>query len=344
MTMNNINIAEIPHILAIESSCDDTSVALFRGPELIHQLTSTQLMHVKYGGVVPEVASRAHQQNLSRVVEVCLNECGVNPDKLSAIAVTIGPGLLGSLLVGVSFAKGLAMALNIPLIEVHHIKAHVMAHWIEEPKPPFPMLCLVVSGGHTQLLKVNSHQHMEILGETIDDAVGEAFDKTGKMLGLNYPAGPEMDQLAEKGSRQFKFAQPEPGGLNFSFSGYKTSVLYFLQKAVKKDPDFIAKNLHDLCHSIRADLTDIMVRKLVKASTETGLKHVGVAGGVSANSLLRRTLQDIAKKERWQLYIPRMAYCTDNAAMIGITAWFKYKLGEFSSLDIVPRARYSITE
>lgn len=330
------------YILAIESSCDDTAAAVFRNEQLITQVTSTQLEHVAYGGVVPEVASRAHQTTIGPVVDQCLKKAGVRPQDLSAVAVTIGPGLLGSLLVGVSFAKGLALALNIPLIDVHHIRAHVMAHWIAEPRPPFPMLCLVVSGGHTQLLKVKDHNKMEILGETMDDAVGEAFDKTGKMLGLPYPAGPVMDKLAQKGTRQFSFAHPEPGGLNFSFSGFKTSVLYFLQKQQKLNEQFISENLNDLCCSIQADLVEILLNKLKKAVAQSGLKHVGVAGGVSANSLLRGELQALAEKEGWQLYIPAMAYCTDNAAMIGMTAWFKYQNREFATLDIVPRARYAL--
>ena len=329
-------------ILAIESSCDDTAAAVFRGNILQSNVVATQQIHEKYGGVVPEWASRKHEENIVPVVDQALQEAGINAKQLSAVAFTIGPGLLGSLLVGCSFAKTLAMSLDIPLITVNHMEAHIMAHFIEEPQPKFPFLCLTVSGGHTQLIIISDHDEYKILGETRDDAAGEAFDKIGKYLGLSYPAGPIIDKLAQTGSAKFTFTKPNLAGYEFSYSGLKTAVLYFLRDQKKIDPDFITDNLADICCSVQAVIVESLIDKVVKASEEYDIKTIAVAGGVSANSALRRLLKEKASELNWELHIPKLEYCTDNAAMIGIAAYYKYVRGEFAELDVTPEPRMKI--
>ena len=330
------------YILAIESSCDDTAAAVFRGNILQSNVVATQQIHEKYGGVVPEWASRKHEENIVPVVDQALQEAGINAKQLSAVAFTIGPGLLGSLLVGCSFAKTLAMSLDIPLITVNHMEAHIMAHFIEEPQPKFPFLCLTVSGGHTQLIIISDHDEYKILGETRDDAAGEAFDKIGKYLGLSYPAGPIIDKLAQTGSAKFTFTKPNLAGYEFSYSGLKTAVLYFLRDQKKIDPDFITDNLADICCSVQAVIVESLIDKVVKASEEYDIKTIAVAGGVSANSALRRLLKEKASELNWELHIPKLEYCTDNAAMIGIAAYYKYVRGEFAELDVTPEPRMKI--
>lgn len=329
-------------ILAIESSCDDTSAAVIINGEVKSNFTANQKIHEKYGGVVPEVASRKHQSNIIPVVKAALSEAGIGKSDLNAIAVTRGPGLLGSLIVGVSFAKSLAISLDIPLIEVNHMMAHVLAHYAEDPKPAFPFLCLTVSGGHTQIVKVTAPGEMEVLGTTIDDAAGEAFDKTGKIMGLKYPAGPEIDKLAQKGSPKFEFTEPKIEGLDFSFSGLKTSILYFLKAQLKQDPNFIDDNLEDICASVQDRIVSILINKLVTASETTGIKELAIAGGVSANSGLRKAFEQTGETRGWNTYIPAFQYCTDNAGMIGVAAYFKYLKGDFSDLSLVPDARMKI--
>lgn len=326
-------------ILAIESSCDDTSAAIIKNGVVKSNITATQKIHEKYGGVVPEVASRKHQTNIIPVVRAALDKAKVSQNELSAIGVTRGPGLLGSLIVGVSFAKSLSLSLEVPLIEVNHMMAHVLAHFAQDPKPKFPFLCLTVSGGHTQIVKVNSPFDMEVLGTTIDDAAGEAFDKTGKIMGLRYPAGPEIDRLAQKGKPIFEFTEPKVDGLNFSFSGLKTSILYFLKAQLKLDPNFIDENMEDICASVQERIVSILMNKLINASKLTGITEIAIAGGVSANSGLRNALVTIGKDENWSTFIPEFQYCTDNAAMIGIAAYYKYNKKMFSDLSIVPDAR-----
>lgn len=327
-------------ILGIESSCDDTSAALWKNGKILANLVASQDVHRLYGGVVPELASRAHQKHILPVVDQALEQAGVKKSALSAIACTKGPGLLGSLLVGASFAKGLAMALDIPLIGVHHMKAHILAHFIEDPMPQFPFLCLTVSGGHTQIVLVRSPLEMEIIGETIDDAAGEAFDKTAKLLGLDYPGGPLIDKFAKEGNPEaFEFTKPSVDGLNFSFSGLKTSVLYFLQKKQKEDPDFAETHMADLCASVQHTIISMLIRNLKKAAVQTGINHIAIAGGVSANSGLRKALQDEAVKQGWETFIPAFQYCTDNAAMIARTGAYMYEAGLFESLDSSPSAR-----
>ncbi len=333
----------MPLILAIESSCDDTSIAVIENGVVKSNITATQKIHEKYGGVVPEVASRKHQTNIIPVVRAALEEADIDKKDLSAIAVTKGPGLLGSLIVGVSFAKALSLSLDIPLIEVNHMMAHVLAHFAEEPKPKFPFLCLTVSGGHTQIVKVSSPNIMEILGTTIDDAAGEAFDKTGKIMGLKYPAGPEIDKLAQKGSPIFKFTEPKIEGLNFSFSGLKTSILYFLKNQLKQNPNFIDDNLEDISASVQDRIVSILINKIKTASTQTGIKEIAIAGGVSANTGLRKSFEHTGKNEGWNTYIPAFEYCTDNAAMIGIAAQYKFEDNDFSNLSLVPDARMKIS-
>lgn len=306
---------------------------------VLSNCTANQEVHRLYGGVVPEVASRAHQANVVPVVDLALKKAGVLPHEVTAVAFTRGPGLIGSLLVGISFAKGFALAYDLPLIEVHHMQAHVLAHFAEEPKPKFPFLCLTVSGGHTQIVLVRDYLDMEVLGQTIDDAAGEAFDKAGKMLGLDYPAGPLIDKLAAQGVERFPFPEPVVPGLDFSFSGLKTSVLYFLQKEKAANPDFVTENLADICASLQATIVRVLLRKLRKAARQTGIKEIAIAGGVSANSGLRQGLQAMGEKEGWQTYIPAFQYCTDNAGMIGVTAYQKYLAKEFSSHDVGPFAR-----
>lgn len=329
-------------ILAIESSCDDTSASIVRNGEVLSNVVASQDVHKIYGGVVPEVASRAHQVHIVPVVEVALQQAGIRKNELNAIAFTRGPGLIGSLLVGVSFAKAFAMSLNLPLIEVNHMQAHVLAHFAEDPKPKFPFLCLTVSGGHTQIVLVRDFYDMEALGQTIDDAAGEAFDKTGKLLGLDYPAGPMIDKLAQQGTPRFEFPEPQIPGLDFSFSGLKTSILYFLKRELESNPNFIQENLADICASVQERIVTILLKKLKKAALETGIKEIAIAGGVSANSGLRKSLSALGEKEGWNVYIPRFEYCTDNAAMIGITGYYKFLKEDFVGQDVAPVARWAV--
>ena len=327
-------------ILAIESSCDETSASIIVNGKVLNNIVATQSVHEKYGGVVPELASRAHQENLIPVVHEALSTAGISKKELSAIAVTRGPGLMGSLLVGVSFAKAFAKALDIPLIDVNHMQAHVLAHFIEEPKPSFPFICLTVSGGHTQLVLVKDHLTMEVIGETQDDAVGEAFDKTAKLLGLPYPGGPLLDRHAKEGNpKAFTFPVTRMPGLNYSFSGIKTAVLYFLRDQLAEHPNFITDNLADLCASIQHTLVEMLLIKLKEAMKQTGVTEVAIAGGVSANSGLRAALSSLAQRKGWTLYVPEFEYCTDNAAMIAMAAHFKYLRGEFVGYDIAPLAK-----
>jgi N6-L-threonylcarbamoyladenine synthase len=327
-------------ILAIESSCDETSAAVISNGQLRSNIVATQVIHQKYGGVVPELASRAHQQHILPVVEKALEDAKVSKKDLNAIAFTRGPGLLGALLVGASFAKALALGLKVPLIEVHHMQAHVLAHFIEEPCPAFPFLCLTVSGGHTQIVLVRDALDMEIIGETQDDAVGEAFDKTAKLLNLPYPGGPLVDKYAQQGNPlAFPFPLSEMPGLNFSFSGIKTSILYFLQSKAKNNPQFVEENIADICASVQHTLIKMLLQKLRKAAKQTGISEIAIAGGVSANSGLRTALLEMGEKEHWKVYIPRFEYCTDNAAMIAMAAHFKYIKGEFSEQTISPMPR-----
>ncbi len=323
-------------ILAIESSCDDTSVAIIVNGIVKSNIVSSQLMHKLYNGVVPEVASRAHQANILPVIQEALDVAKVDKKSLDAIAFTKGPGLMGSLLVGVAVAKSMALVLDIPLIEVNHMQAHILAHFIEDPKPAFPFLCLTVSGGHTQIVKVEAYNKMTILGQTIDDAAGEAFDKSGKMLGLDYPAGPMIDKLAREGSPVFSFSKPKLDGYNYSFSGLKTSILYFLQKQIKVNPNFINENINDLCSSVQTTIIDILFTKLIKASKDTGIKKIAIAGGVSANSALRKQLEMYGQKYQWEVFIPKFEYCTDNAGMIAITGYYKYLDQDFSNQSVSP--------
>lgn len=330
---------EEPLILSIESSCDDTSAAVMRGTVLLSNVTASQDVHKAYGGVVPELASRAHQQNVVPVVDQAIRRAGVEKSDLDAIAFTRGPGLLGSLLVGVNFAKGMALSLGIPLIDVNHLQGHVMAHFIDEPDaknphPPFPFLCLLVSGGNSQIIKVNAYDDMEILGQTIDDAAGEAIDKCSKVMGLGYPGGPIIDRLARKGNaKAFQFNEPHIPGLDYSFSGLKTSFLYSLQKWVQEDADFIEKNKEDIAASLEWTVVDILMKKLRLAVKQTGITHVAVAGGVSANTGLRNAFHDYAKRYRWTVYIPKFSYTTDNAAMIGCVGAFKYRDKDFCPIE-----------
>ncbi len=330
-------------ILAIESSCDDTSAAVCVNGKILANHTANQLIHAQYGGVVPELASRAHLANIIPVVDTALKTAGVERHRLSAIAFTRGPGLLGSLLVGSGFARGMAQALDIPLIDVHHMQAHVMAHFIDDPKPAFPFLCLTVSGGHTQIVLVKHYLDMEVIGSTIDDAAGEAFDKTAKMLGLPYPGGPQMDLHASKGNpKAFPFPDPQVPGLNFSFSGLKTSVLYFLRDLQKASTNFIEENLEDICASVQHTIIRILLKKLKKASEQTGIKEIAIAGGVSANRGLRHELEVLSAELGWKVYIPAFEYCTDNAAMIAITGYYKLLRGESAGLELPPLARWEM--
>lgn len=326
-------------ILAIESSCDDTSAAVVRDGAVMSNCIANQEAHLQYGGVVPEVASRAHQANIIPVVDLALKKAGVHKKEIDAVAFTRGPGLLGSLLVGTSFAKAFALANAIPLIEVNHMQAHVLAHFAEDPKPNFPFLCLTVSGGHTQIVLVRSYFDMEIIGETLDDAAGEAFDKSGKLLGLGYPAGPLIDQWAKKGEPRFALSEQAIQGYNFSFSGLKTSILYFLKKELAQNPNFITENLADICASIQYSIVSALLKKLRRAARELGIRNIAIAGGVSANSGLRQALEEMGKKEGWNTFIPAFQYCTDNAGMIGVTAYYKYLEGAFCGQDVAPYAR-----
>lgn len=327
-------------ILAIESSCDETAAAIVLNGKVVSNVIATQKVHEQYGGVVPELASRAHLQHIVPVVEAAIREAGVHRRDITAVGFTQAPGLIGSLLVGTCFAKGFAQALNVPLIAVHHMQAHVLAHFIEDPRPAFPFLCLTVSGGHTQIVLCHSHLDMEILGETLDDAAGEAFDKVAKMLRLPYPGGPLVDKRAQQGDpHRFSFPIPDIKGLDFSFSGIKTSVLYFLQKKQKEDPDFAEKNMEDICASVQHTIIRALMQKLEKAAHQHGVREIGIAGGVSANSGLRKALEEYGHRNGWNVYLPRFEYCTDNAAMIGITAYYKMLDGRFTDLSAVPTAR-----
>lgn len=328
------------YILGIESSCDDTSAAMLKNGVLLSNITASQDVHRAYGGVVPELASRAHQQNVLPVVDQAIRRAGISKNQLSAIAFTRGPGLMGSLLVGVSFAKGLACSLGIPLIDVNHLQGHVMAHFIKDADgdnhiPPFPFICLLVSGGNSQIVKVNAYNDIEVLGQTIDDAAGEAIDKCSKVMGLGYPGGPIIDKLARQGNpHAYKFSEPNIPGMDYSFSGLKTSFLYNLQKWVKEEPEFIEQHKEDLAASLEFTIVDILMKKLRLAVKQTNIKHVAVAGGVSANNGLRNAFREHAEKYGWTIYIPKFSYTTDNAAMIGCVGTFKYKDKDFATIDM----------
>jgi N6-L-threonylcarbamoyladenine synthase len=332
------------YILGIESSCDDTSAAVLHNTRVLSNVIANQHVHSAYGGVVPELASRAHQQNIIPVVEMALKEAKINKNQLDAVAFTRGPGLLGSLLVGTSFSKSFALAMGIPIIEVDHLKAHILSHFLQETpedkSPEFPYLCLTVSGGHTQIVKVLSASSMEIIGETIDDAAGEAFDKAAKIMGLPYPGGPEIDKLAQIGDPEaFKFSQPRIGELNYSFSGLKTAFLYFLRDNLKIDDQFIEKNKADLAASIQFTIIEILLKKLKLAAEQTHINEIAIAGGVSANSGLREAVTQMAVREGWNIFLPARKFTTDNAAMIAVAGYFKYLNGEFASQDLIPYAR-----
>ena len=337
------------YILGIESSCDDTSAAVLKNGILLSNVTASQAVHEAYGGVVPELASRAHQQNVVPVVDQAIKKAGITKEQLTAIAFTRGPGLMGSLLVGVSFAKGFARSLGIPMIDVNHLQGHVMAHFIKESEddahlPTLPFLCLLVSGGNSQIVKVNAYNDMEVLGQTIDDAAGEAIDKCSKVMGLGYPGGPIIDRLARQGNpKAFHFSEPNIPDLDYSFSGLKTSFLYSLQKWVAEDPDFIEKNKEDIAASLEWTIVDILMKKLRKAVKQTGIKHVAVAGGVSANNGLRNAFYDAQKRYGWTIYIPKFSYTTDNAAMIGIVGYYKYLDGEFCGIDAPAFSKVTFT-
>lgn len=331
------------YILGIESSCDDTAAAVINNGEILSNVVATQAIHEQYGGVVPELASRAHQQNIVPVVHQALQKANIDKNQLSAIAFTRGPGLMGSLLVGTSFSKSLALGLGIPLIDVNHMQAHILAHFIKaegQTAPSFPFLAMTISGGHTQIVIVNDYFDMEIIGQTIDDAVGEAFDKSAKILGLPYPGGPLVDKYAQQGNpRVFKFPKPKVGPLDFSFSGLKTSVLYFVEKETQKNPDFIAENIHDICAGLQFTIVDYLMDKLKNAVKKTGIKQVAIGGGVSANSGIRRALKEAEGKYGWKTYIPKFEFCTDNAAMIAMVGELKYKNGNFAQHNVVAAAR-----
>lgn len=330
------------NILAIESSCDDTSAAVISNGTVLSNLVATQKVHEQYGGVVPEMASRAHMQKIVPVVDVALREAGISKSELTAVAFTQSPGLIGSLLVGACFAKAYAQALRVPLLSVHHMQAHVLAHFIDKPHPEFPFLCLTVSGGHTQIVLCRSHLDMEVVGETQDDAAGEAFDKTAKMLGLPYPGGPLVDKLAQTGN-PLKYSVPisDIKGYGFSFSGVKTAVLYFLQEQKKNNPAFVEENINDICASVQYTIIKTLLLKFEQAAKEYGVQHLGIAGGVSANSGLRAAFAEMCAKNGWQAHIPQFQYCTDNAAMIGITGYYKYLRGDFADMSVSPTAKAS---
>lgn len=331
------------YILAIESSCDDTSAAVIHNGKILANIVVTQQIHEQYGGVVPELASRDHQKNIVPVVMQALNHANIQKKQLTAVAYTKGPGLLGSLLVGSCFAKSLAQALGLPVLEVNHMQAHILAHFIEDPVPEFPFLCLTVSGGHTQIVKVNSPLDMEVVGETQDDAVGEAFDKSAKLLGIQYPGGPMLDKIASGGDpNRFVFPDVEMKGYNYSFSGIKTAILYFLQQNIQKDPTFIEKNLADISASIQSSLIEILLKKLRKASRELHIRDIAIAGGVAANSWLRFKLDEESKKNSWNVYIPKLEYCTDNAAMVAMAAHFLYNNKIFGTLSSGPSPRWAL--
>lgn len=325
-----------PLILGIETSCDDTGAAVVRGNKLLANVVNSQDVHVAWGGVVPELASRAHQQQIVPMVDLALQKAGVSFADIEGIAVTAGPGLMGSLLVGVQFAKGLSLSLGIPCMGVHHLEAHVLVHFLEEKHPPFPYLCLLVSGGHTQIVQVDAADKLMVLGKTWDDAVGEAFDKSAKMLGLPYPGGPFIDKYAQEGKPVFRFSKAQIPGLDFSFSGFKTSVRYFLEEQIQKKPEFISENLQNLCASVQQNLIETLLQKLQMASKQTGIRHIALAGGVAANQGLRHLIKEIALKENWHVYIPRLPFCTDNAAMIAMAGVFKFEKGIWLPDDFVP--------
>ncbi|MCX2745814.1 tRNA (adenosine(37)-N6)-threonylcarbamoyltransferase complex transferase subunit TsaD [Mangrovivirga sp. M17] len=328
------------HILAIESSCDETAASVISDGKVVNNIIATQDIHEKYGGVVPELASRVHQQNIVPVVTEAIKQANIKISDVNAVAFTRGPGLLGSLLVGVSFAKGLSLARNIPMIEVNHMQAHILAHFIDDPKPEFPFICLTVSGGHTQLVVVKDYLDMEIIGQTKDDAVGEAFDKAAKIMGLPYPGGPLIDKYAKEGDpEKYSFPPAEIPGLDFSFSGIKTAILYFLRDELKKNPEFINENLNDICAGIQQSLINMLMEKLRKAVKQTGIKRVALAGGVSANSGLRAALTSEAENKGWETFIPAFEYCTDNAGMIAMAAWYKYQANEFVDLSVSAEPR-----
>lgn len=340
MTKENI------YILGIESSCDDTSAAILCDAKILSNVVASQKIHAEYGGVVPELASRAHQLNIVPVVHQALKEANITKNQLNGIAFTRGPGLMGSLLVGTSFAKSLAYGLEIPLIDVNHMQGHILAHFIEESgykKPPFPFLAMTISGGHTQIVKVINYFEMEVIGETIDDAVGEAYDKSGKILGLGYPAGPQIDKLAQAGEpKAYQFTKPKVTGLDFSFSGLKTAILYFIKREEKVNPNFVKENLNDICASIQYTIIEILMDKLKLAVKQTGIKHIAIGGGVSANSGIRAALKSAEKKHDWTTYIPKFEYTTDNAAMIAIVGYLKYLQNDFSNFDVMASARLKI--
>ena len=334
-------------ILGIESSCDDTSAAVLCNKKVLSNVVATQDIHRQYGGVVPELASRAHQQNIVPVVHQALAKANIDKKDLSAIAFTKGPGLMGSLLVGTSFAKSLSLGLDIPLIAVNHMEAHILAHFIEDDEigqePSFPFLAMTISGGHTQIVLVKNYFEMEVLGETLDDAVGEAFDKSAKLMGLPYPGGPLVDKHAQQGNPlAFNFPKPKVDGLNFSFSGLKTSILYFLQRETKNNPDFVSQNLDDICASVQHTILDILMDKLKMATEKTGVTQIAIGGGVAANSGIRKRLREAEEQLGWKTFIPKFEYCTDNAAMIGIVGYLKYLEGQFSNQDVAAKARFSI--
>ncbi len=331
------------YILGIESSCDDTAAAVLCNGKILSNVVATQEIHEKYGGVVPELASRAHQQNIVPVIHEAINRANITKNDLTAIAFTRGPGLMGSLLVGTSFAKSMALGLGIPLLDINHMQAHILAHFIEEEgfkKPEFPFLSLTISGGHTQIVKVSDYFKMEVIGETMDDAVGEAFDKSAKILGLPYPGGPLVDKYAQSGNPEaFPFPKPKVGDLNFSFSGLKTSILYFIQKKVKENPEFVKENLEDICASIQHTIIKILMDKLKKAVKQTGIKRIAIAGGVSANSGIRKALKDGEKKYGWETFVPKFEYTTDNAAMIAIAGHYKFLKKDFADMSTTAKAR-----
>lgn len=330
-------------ILGIESSCDETSASICINGEIRSNVIATQAIHAKYGGVIPELASRAHQQNIIPTVEEAIRQAKVSKNQIDAVSFTRGPGLLGALLVGTSFAKSFALAQDIPLIDINHMQAHILAHFIEDPKPSFPFLCLTVSGGHTQIVLVKDYFEMELLGETLDDAAGEAFDKTAKILNLPYPGGPLIDKFSKEGNAAaYKLPEPQIPGLNFSFSGLKTAILYLVQDQLKQNPDFLTENMADLCASVQSRVVSILLNKLKKAAKETGVKDIAIAGGVSANSGLRQSLIEMGEKYKWRVFIPKFEYCTDNAAMIAIAGYHKFLKKDFVGQDVAPMARMHI--
>ncbi len=327
-------------ILGIESSCDETSASICVDGKILSNVTATQAIHEQYGGVIPEIASRIHQQNIIPVIDTAIKNAKISKNDINAVAFTRGPGLLGALLVGTSFAKAFALSLNLPLIDIHHMQAHILAHFIDEPKPAFPFLCLTVSGGHTQIVLVKDYFEMEIIGETTDDAAGEAFDKTAKMLGLPYPGGPIIDRNAAKGDpNKFTFTEPQIPGYDFSFSGLKTQILYFIQKKSKSNEQFVTENMNDLCASIQHRIITILCNKLEAAAKEYGITEIAIAGGVSANKGLREYLQNLSVKNSWNVYIPAFEYCTDNAGMIAMAGYHKYLKSEFCGQDVSASAR-----